>query len=120
MKKKLNEATRTITFTFAGLDDLEFHFDSMHHANKEYAALHGMLQRLGDCAASCKTEEERRAAVLALRDHYESGSPEWNTRAPATPKENATIRAIADKMGISYTEAEAEIQRRMLAEMSGE
>ena len=67
------------------------------------------------------TEAMRRTEIEAGIKHYESGTVEWNlsggTRAAP---QNPTILAIAAKLGMTYTEAEAEIQRRMLAEMVGD
>lgn len=127
MKKILDTKTQTVTFTFDGLAPVTLSMYEVTPANATYAMLHGFAARIGDNAAIQKsaennftvTEAMRREAVLELVNHYTSGSIEWNTKvAERKPAQNPTILAIAAKMGLTYTEAEAEIQRRMLAELA--
>lgn len=123
MKKKIDEAARTIVFTFDGLEPVIFHTSAMSSEVTDYAILHGMSARLGDTAASCKTEAERRAAVAALAAHYASGAKEWNVRAPAkaaaTATENPVIAAIAARLGVTYAEAQAKVAEQFLADLAG-
>ena len=120
MKKALVANTTTIAFTFK--DDVPsviFDYAKASEANRDYAEVHGWLARIGDTAASSKTEAERAAAIKTLVDHYESGAVGWNlTGGTRAAPQNPTILAIAAKLGCTYVEAEAEIQRRMLAELS--
>lgn len=126
--KKTYEAG-TFTFTFEGdVPPVTLAMDAVSRENQERAAVHGMLQRLGDAAALSRneangftvTEAMRRAAVAELAAHYASGTKDWNVRtAVGKPApQNATILAIAAKRGCSYVEAEAYIAERMLAELS--
>ena len=127
MKKVINAAAQTLTFTFEGLASVTLNIHDMTAQNQDYAMLHGMAARIGDNAAIQKsaengfnvTESMRREAVVEMIEHYTSGSTEWNLKV-ATRKspQNPTIMAIAAKLGISYEGAEAEIQRRMLAELA--
>lgn len=128
MKKQIVQGTTQIRFTFDGLEALTFDANKCSEANNDYAVLHGYLARIGDMAAIPKqdskgnvivvTEQMRRDAIEAGIKHYESGTTEWNMKggSRAAPQ-NPTILAIASKLGITYTEAEAEVARRMLAEM---
>lgn len=127
MKKTINAATGSITFSFEGCSAVTLSMHDVTPENRNYAELHGMAARIGDNAAIQKsaengfnvTEAMRREAVVEMVEHYTSGSTEWNLRvAVRKPAQNPTIMAIATKLGISYVEAEAEIQRRMLAELA--
>ena len=127
MKKVININAQAVTFTFEGLAPVTLSMSDVTPANATYAMLHGFAARIGDNAAIQKsaengfnvTETMRREAVLELVNHYTSGSTDWNTRiSERKPVQNPTILAIAAKLGITYTEAEAEIQRRMLAELA--
>ena len=126
MKKAINTITNSVTFTFEGLDAVTLKMADVNPSNQAYAALHGMAARIGDNAAIAKseanaytvTEAMRREAVLEMVEHYTGGSAEWNLRvSERKAPQNATIAAIAAKLGITYTEAEAEVQRRMLEEL---
>lgn len=127
MKKIINTAAATVTFTFDGEETVTLNIHNMTPENQSYAILHGMAARIGDNAAIQKTEANnftvteaaRREAVLEMVNHYTSGSTDWNLRvSERKAPQNPTILAIATKLGITYTEAEAEIQRRMLAELA--
>ena len=124
MKKSIDVKTHTITFTFDGLAPVVFDADKANDDIRDYAMLHGFQARIGDNAAIARkdaggtvTEAMRREAVLELVAHYESGASEWALKATRAAPQNPTILAIAAKLNISYVEAEAEIQRRMLAEI---
>lgn len=128
MKKTINAAEQTVTFTFeGGLEPIVFRADSASDATREYAMLHGFCQRIGDAAAISKsadngytvTEAMRRAEIETMAGHYASGTADWNlSGGTRKAPQNPTILKIAAKLGITYTEAEAEVQRRMLEELS--
>ena len=127
MKKIINTAAQTVTFTFDGFAAVTLAMSQVSRENREYAELHGLAARIGDSAAISKTAENgflvteaaRREAVIEMVEHYSSGTADWNLRVSVRkPVQNPTIMAIAAKMGLSYEGAEAEIQRRMLAELS--
>ena len=127
MKKTINAAAGSVTFSFDGLTSVTLNVREVTAQNRAYAELHGFAARIGDAAALTKsaengfvvTEAARREAVIEMVEHYISGTADWNLRVSVRkPVQNPTILAIAAKMGLTYTEAEAEIQRRMLAELS--
>lgn len=134
MKKVINEQARTITFTFdaaSGLEPVTFTAGKASTECQDYAILHGFAARIGDNAAIAKSKENgftvteamRRAAILEMVEHYESGSAQWNTRTPGAgrqPVQNATIAAIAAKLGISYEAAQTKVAEQFLAELAGE
>ena len=127
MKKVINAQANTVTFTFDGLEPVVFNAGNVSTNMHQYAALHGFSARIGDNAARSRkqpdgsivnvTEAMRRADVEELVKHYESGTEQWELRTARVAPQNATILAIASKLGLTYAEAEAEVSRRMLAEM---
>mgnify|MGYP006329820299 FL=1 len=129
MKKIINTVTNTVTFTFEGLDAIVLKMADVNPSNQAYAQLHGMAARVGDAAAIPKTEANkfivteamRREAVAEYVEHYTgagAATAEWNLRvSERKAPQNATILAIAAKLGVTYQEAEIEVQRRMLEEL---
>jgi len=127
MKKQISGTI--VTFTFDGLDSVMFDATKVSAPNRAYAEMHGWQARIGDNAAIARkdkngnvvtvTEAMRREAVLELVNHYQSDSTDWTVRGGtrAAPQ-NPTILAIAAKLGLTYEQAEAEVQKRMLAELS--
>ena len=115
-----------ITFTFDGLESVTLDPKVCAATINEQARLMGLQARMRDAAALSRkqpdgtvitiTEEMRRAECLTMRDHLATAT-EWAMKGTRTAPQNPTILAIAAKLGMTYTEAEAEIQRRMLAEM---
>ena len=126
---KLTQMTRAgIVFTFDNdLPSITFRPDMASAENEEYAMLMGYQANIRDQAALSRkqkdktivtiTEEMRHAEIQARVAYLESGAKEWSVRGPKAAPQNATILAIAAKLGITYGEAEAEVARRMLAEM---
>jgi len=129
MKKSINVASRSITFTFEGLETVTLDLTKVSQANVTYASLHGFSARIGDNAAIPKsaengyvvTEAMRRTEVEALVKFYENpDNTDWNMRAAASPKAapfNPAIQAIADKLGKSYAEAMAWYNAKLMAEL---
>ena len=128
MKKTIDAVAQTITFTFDGEAPVVFNAASASETVRQHAMLHGFAARLGDNAAITKsaengftvTEAMRRDAVLELAEHYATGTGEWNVRTAAAPKRpamNATIAAIATKLGITYEQAQARVAEQFLADM---
>ena len=129
MKKTINTAARSITFTFDGLESITFNAEKMSAANYEYACLHGMAARIGDAAALTKdasnnftiTEAMRRAEVEAMVGFYEnSANAEWNMKVAASKAApiNPAIQAIATKLGKTYAEAMAWYNEKLMAELA--
>ena len=126
MKKVINVAAATVTFTFDGEASVTLNIHDMTAENQSYAILHGMAARIGDNAAIQKsvennftvTEAMRRAAVIELVDHYKSGSSDWNMKQAARkPSFNPAIQAIADKLEKTYEEAMAWYNAKLMAEL---
>lgn len=124
MKKVIGKST--ITFSFEGLESVIFDTEKVSAENRNYAALHGFAARIGDHAAITRsaengftvTEAMRRAAVLEMVEHFQSGTTDWNLRvAVRKPVFNPAIQAIADKLGKSYEEALAWYNAKLLAEL---
>ncbi len=127
MKKVIDG--HTIKFTFDKLADgteiapVVFDSSKCSAQVRADATMHGFSARIGDNAALSRkqkdgsviviTEQMRRDAVLELVNHYESGAENWDVKRG--PSENPTIRALADKLGGTYAQAEAYIQEKMLA-----
>lgn len=76
----------TLTFRVVGQADLVLRLGSVSDANLAYARRHGFIQRVSDSAAIGKnrttglaaTPAEKREAMRALVDHYNSGADAWN------------------------------------------
>jgi hypothetical protein len=127
MKKQI--VGQVVTFTFEdGVAPVSFDCNLLSRENAEYAVPFAMGHRLGDNAAIQKSKENnfivteamRRAAIVELIEHYQSGTADWSPKAKAkAAPQNATILAIAAKRGCTYAEAEAYIAEKMLAELNG-
>ena len=128
MKKSINVQTRSVTFTFDGLEPITMEAEKMSAANYDYACLHGLAARIGDNAAITKsaennftvTEAMRRAAVEELVTFYENpDNKDWNVRAtgPKKPAFNPAIQAIAEKRGCTYEEAMTWFNAKLMAEL---
>ena len=121
MKKALVPNTTMLSFTFAvesGVKPVIFDYAKASDENRDYAEVHGWIARIGDTAASCKTEAERATAVQALIAHYESGTKEWNVRAMAkvAPINPAFVK-IAALRKCTYEAAQAWYNEKLIAEM---
>lgn len=114
MKKSI--INRNIQFTFAGLEPITFHSEQCASEVLDYATMHGFCQRIGDTAASFKTEAERRANVLAIVTHYESGGA-WEMKAKAAVP-NPAIVELAAKLGLTYGETMTKLANDAIATMS--
>lgn len=130
MKKTIDTTTRSVTFTFEGLDPVTMHAERMSAANYDYACLHGLAARIGDNAAIPKsaengytvTEAMRREAVLELVTHYEDGAQtNWNVRTAArTVKQNPAVMKYAEAAGLTYEQAMEKIAQRALDDLMAE
>jgi hypothetical protein len=127
MKKVINTAARSVTFTFEGLESITMHAEAMSAANYDYAALHGLAARIGDAAAIQKsaennftvTEAMRRAEVEALVKFYENkDNLDWNVKVRAAKVVfNPVIQRIAEKKQCTYEEAAAWYNEKLMAEL---
>lgn len=107
---------RTIVFKFDGLDNVVFESGNVASETADHATMHGFCQRIGDTAASFKTEAERRAQVAAIVDHYHSGGA-WGMKAKAAAP-NPAIVELAAKLGLTYGEALVKLANDALAKMA--
>ncbi len=129
MKKAIVPGTTQIRFTFDNLPEVLFDANKCSEANNDYAVMHGYMARIGDAAALSRkqadgtvitiTEEMRRAEVLALVNHYESGSAEWNLagRTRAAPQNPLWLK-LALARNVSYDTIAAEKAAADLAELA--
>lgn len=137
MKRKFNPGTRTVHFTFdqpvnptdPAVPELVFHLDKCSAAIQAEFTGAGVIQRLGDAAAIKKdesngfrvTEAMRRAAMVPLAEHYESGTEAWEMRGGSrAPVLNPMIQQLAEKMGKTYAEAQAWFAEKLTAELAAE
>ena len=127
MKKDINVAARSITFTFDGLDSITMHTEKMSTANYDYACLHGMAARIGDSAALTKraennftvTEAMRRAEVAAMVEFYENAeNKDWTLKVrTAKIAINPTWAKMAELSGRPYEEIAAQMAQRDIEEL---
>jgi len=128
MKKTINAAAQSVTFTFDGLEPVTLNMRDVSPANATYAMLHGFAARIGDNAAIAKsaennftvTEAMRRAEVEAMVNFYaDSANVDWNVKTKAAPKAafNPAIAAIAAKLGKTYEEAMVWYNAKLMAEL---
>lgn len=117
MKKAISG--NMVNFTFNdGVEAFAFDTEQVSVECRAFAVPFGFAHRLGDCAAGCKTEAERRAAIAELAAHYTGGAVEWNTRvgSSATAKsDNAAIEVLAELAGITVDEARAKFTAKKIA-----
>jgi hypothetical protein len=95
----------------------EVHFCPSRAAQicRDYAEIHGWTQRLSNAAAIPKdkvtgaaaTAAQKYEAIVRLRDHYESGTDDWDlTARPRGPQfDQWTVRAVAALKSIDYAAA---------------
>lgn len=126
MKKAISADGTKVMFTFEGLAPVEFDPTKASETNRNYAAMHGWMARIGDNAAIQKsaengyvvTEAMRREAVLELVNHYHSGTVDWSPKQRVkTVAQNPHILAIAAKRGCSYEDAQAWFTAKLMAEL---
>ena len=128
MKKTINTAAQSVTFTFDGLAPVTLAMKDVSPANAAYATLHGFAARIGDNAAIAKsaensftvTEAMRRAEVEKMVAFYaNAANVDWNVRVagPKAAPMNPAITAIAQKLGKTYEEAMAWYNTKLMAEL---
>lgn len=130
MKKVINAQERTVTFTFeGGLAPVVVHADRLSAPMQAYAVLHSIGHRVGDNAAIPKsaengytvTEAMRRAAVLQMADHMQSGTDAWDMKAgPRSAPLNPAILKLAERLNKTYEEAQAWFAAKLEAELAAE
>lgn len=115
MKKLIDNAAGTVTFTFeGGLDRVVFDATVLNDETRLHAMLAGCSHKIGDNAAISKSEENgftvteamRRDAVMQMVEQL--GRNEWNVKTRA-PTRHPSIVKLAAKWGCTYEEAELKI-----------
>ena len=129
MKKIINVADQSITFTFDGLPEVVFDANKASTPNQTYAMLHGFGARIGDNAAIAKspennftvTEAMRREEVANMASFYcNADNHDWNMKVAAGPKKpaiNPTWAKMAEMKGCDYATIAAEMAERDIAEL---
>lgn len=125
---KVSQSGGKILFSFEGAENILFDSAKVHASLHSVAEMHGWEQRLRDNAAIARkqkdgtiitvTEAMRRAAVLELVEHYESGSEKWAIRTAGFAAQNATWLAIAEKRGVDYATVAAEYAQKALDDLA--
>lgn len=116
--------TGTILINVLGAGTVEFDPKKAHEKNREWAEIHGWLQRLVDGAAKSRdpktgkpaSAEEKMGGIRRLVEHYESGADYWNlTREGGIGDDSITVRAIAEVKGIDVEEVRKRLETRAAA-----
>lgn len=130
MKIQTDNATGVITFTFDDdTPDTTFNVDDVHFDLCIHAMMFGFTNRIKDTAAISRkqsdgtiinvTEDMRRAKIVEMIDHLESGGTDWNIKGTGRkPAQNTAILALATKLDKTYEEAEAYIANLAIEELS--
>lgn len=104
-----------IRFCVKGAGFVDFDLNKVSWANRDYAAVHGFIQRISDGAAISRNPEngqpatpaEKLAAIEAIVNHYHSGTDQWKMLATGTGGAGSlTLRAIARLKQVEYDVAE--------------
>ena len=92
MKKVINTAARSVTFTFDGLESITMHAEAMSAANYDYAALHGLIRRgLRITALAARQVPEHTDAQPTARPQPER-APQPAPAKPAPPRQTGERR----------------------------
>ena len=120
MKKHIDVTAGIVTFTFEdGVQPYQFNLGQLSPANRDYAVGFGIGHKLGDNAATCKTEVARRAAVAEIGDYLANpDNADWTMRGPRKIPQNAAIIKLATRMGMTYEQAEAWIAEDAVADLT--
>ena len=122
---KCTRTGSTLTFTFSDSTPSIYFNAENATVSRNDAMMHGFEQKIRDNAAIAKsadngyniTESMRAAAIQQMVTHLTT-STEWNMRKSAAVKESPVIRAIADKLGISYEAAQTKVQEQFLSDLA--
>jgi hypothetical protein len=123
-----------ITFKFRGEDIGRLDTSKMSAECKERAMIHGLVQRIGDGGAverqdkatglirtDAEMDDIKKARIMALIEHYNSGTTEWNLTRSSTgggvDTSGLTIEAISRVY--NWTVADTERKVDTLAEKKG-
>ncbi len=109
-----------IQFTVRDAGQFLFNPSKAHESLRDRAEVHGWIQRISDAAAMSRDEAtgkpatpaEKLARMLALKEHYESGTETWNRAGGAGTGQSIVILAVQRVMGLAeYKMAEEHMAR---------
>ena len=93
-----------LTWKIEGAGTLALNLFKVHADNLGYSFLHGWFQRMGDAAAlgatfnkklgRVPTLEDKRNAMMRLRDHYESGDDAWDRERTGFKRVDETLEVL--------------------------
>lgn len=116
----IDEANETLTITVKGIPTpIVLALADVHEDNVRYGALHGFKQRLVDNAAlgrdkttgASASPQEKWDAINQIRDHYASGSPDWNLRRGTGTSGGIVLQALARVQGTDVATITALVDR---------
>jgi hypothetical protein len=104
-----------LIFTVLGAGTIELTIDRLSQSVRDWAMIHGLVQRISDKAAKGKnphtglpaTPADKFAAMKALADHYLTGTEEWDARASGERLDNIILTAVASLNGQTIAELTA-------------
>lgn len=108
-----------IRFSVKGAGFVDFNLSKVSPENRDYAAIHGFIQRISDGAAmsrdprdgSAASPADKLAAMERIVEHYESGSAEWRLQASGEGGgRSITVEAIAKVKGLEYDAAYVQVE----------
>ena len=124
-KKRANSVIATtrdgdkVHFDVAGIGRLTVDLKKVSQPNLEYAAFHGIKQRVVDAAAIAwdgigqrPTPADKYAEMVKIVEHLNSGSDEWNTRGTGGGGAvgGVTLKAVAAIQGVEVDVMRARIE----------
>lgn len=112
-----------ITFNVLGAGSVVLHYAQVHEANREYAAIHGLIQRCSDGAAKSRSADgkpaspmDKLAGIARIVEHLNSGSPDWRIRGEAKKTDaDWLVDALAELRPDRGREALAEYVEKLSA-----
>ena len=113
----VTSATRPgfVDITVLGAGVVTLTKSKVHQDNRDHAEDHGWIQRLSDGAAlgAGATPQAKFDRISSIRDHYESGSPNWNLKASSTGQLEIIAKAIMRGMNKTPEQAKQLLQATM-------
>lgn len=105
--------TQLLVIGVLGAGQITFDPAKASQSCRDYAMIHGFTQRLSNASAIPKRDgisaspQEKYEAIMRLREHYESGTEEWELASrPRGPQiDQWAVRAVAALKGIDYATA---------------
>lgn len=109
-----------IRFTVRDAGTFDFNPSKAHESLRDRAEVHGWIQRISDAAAMSRDEAtgkpaspaDKLARMVALKEHYESGTEQWARSGGAGTGQSIVILAVQRVMGLAeYKMAEEHMAR---------